>query len=282
MVLNELDQEVPPEVIALARSLGCKRGALYVYRDGDYGGHPAASIGPGERAARFHSKNYELWKVPLCLGWVAFQQPGPPSGFQYDPSQDEWVTKAIPKVEFYINKIVGEFLESPYIHRVEHSMHVNLISALMLDPDGHFSGRHQIGNTGEVTQLIHKEWPETKVREEKAGRGNFDIAILSPMVLQHCHQLPHFAQGWLPAPIVIEMGLNYSLEHYEQDRSKLINSKVYRGYLVHLLREYPDDVREQASVECDEHHPQIQTAFGRIRARQRQIKLLSDREVSHL
>ncbi|MEI8373457.1 MAG: hypothetical protein WCJ35_11575 [Planctomycetota bacterium] len=279
MAFNELNQEVPPEVVEKARELGCKGEVSFVYRDGEYGpGKPAASIGPSKKASRFRSPNYELWKVPLVLGWIAFEQPGLPPAFQYDPSTDNWVAEAIPLVEASINDIVRDFLRHPYLHRVEHSMHAHLINSLSVQP--HFSGQHRIGSTGEVTQLIHKEWPETTVREEKDGRGNFDIAILSPALLAQCNRLRHFADGWLPVPIVIEMGLNYSLEHYEQDRSKLVNSSVHRGYLIHLLREYPDDIREKASIEFRENDPQIQTAYGRVRGVHQQIKLLSDPEIT--
>jgi hypothetical protein len=143
----------------------------------------------------------------------------------------------------------------------------------------HFSGELAIGETGEVTQLIHKEWPETSVREGKGGRGNFDIAILSPRLLELCTRIPYFAEGWLPAPFVIEMGLNSTLEHYEQDRGKLINSKVYRGYLVHLLRAYPEDVRETTSILQEITEARVKTAFARIRGERTSYKFLNEHEI---
>lgn len=274
---NELGDEVPPAVVRKAQDLGCKQGALYVYRNGKYGpGKPKASIGPGRRAPRFRSPTYDLWKIELDAEWVAFEQPGPPPELQYDPAADNWVATAIPLVEASIDKVVREFLEHPYLHRVEHSIHAHLINSLLSQP--HFSGHCPIGSTGRLTQLIHKEWPETMGREGKNRRGNFDIAILSPKVLECCNRLCHFADGRLPAPIVIEMGLNYSLEHFEQDRSKLVNSRVYRGYLIHLLREYPEDIREKTSI-C-ESFSQIQTAYGRVREKDKQIKLLTASEIT--
>jgi hypothetical protein len=278
MESNELGHEVPAEIVGKAQELGCKGNTKYVYRDGEYGGNPAASIGPGIRAARFRSTNYELWKIQLGAGWVAFEQPGPAPDLHYDPGTDAWVAAAIPLVEASINEVVREFLLHPYLHRVEHSMHAHLINALL--SHGHLAGQHPIGSTGEVTQVIHKEWPETAAREQKDGRGNFDIAILSPRVLERCNRLRHFADGWLPAPLVIEMGLNYSLGHYEQDRNKLINSNVHRGYLIHLLREYPNDIRIKASIESGQNEPQIQTAFGCVRGSDKLIKLLSHPEIT--
>jgi hypothetical protein len=279
MPLNEWDQDVPEVVARKARELGCRGGVKYVYRDGDYsaGRWPATSINCGAKAARFQGPNCDLWKVPLGDGWVAFECPQPPPKIDYDPASDPWVTAAAPLVEECIDELVQEFFAHPYLHRVEHSIHAHLIDLIRRRP--HFLGLFPIGETREETQLIHKEWPETSTREGKPGRGNFDIAILSPRLLKRCTRIPSFAEGWLPAPIVIEMGLNYSLRHYEQDRSKLINSKVYRGYLIHLLRGYPEDTRETDSIQRVDPEGRVKTAFARTRGRLGRIKLLNETEI---
>lgn len=37
---------------------------------------------------------------------------------------------------------------------------------------------------GTESQLVHKEWPETIARPDKAGRrGNFDMVVLDPVAL---------------------------------------------------------------------------------------------------
>ncbi len=275
MAANELGQEVPAEVAAIAAARGCNGGVKYVYKDGDYGrGWPRPSLPNGTNTKRFRGPNCDLWKVPLAQGWVAFERPQPPPTFHYDPDSDPWVAQAIPVIECCINTLVEEFFRCPFLHRVEHSIHAHLIG--MIKSDGQISGEFPIGENGEVTQLVHKEWPETSVREGKRGRGNFDIAILSPNLLEQCTRIPYFAEGWLPAPIVIEMGLNYSLEHYEQDRSKLINSRVHRGYLVHLLRGFPEDVREAESIQMVAPEGRVKTAFARTRGRLNRIKLLDE------
>ena len=61
-----------------------------------------------------------------------------------------------------------------------------------------FDGLHPIGNTGHRTQLIHKEWPETRPRQDKGGRGNFDFAILDPLQLAEA-RIDQFAGGHIEA-----------------------------------------------------------------------------------
>lgn len=85
-----------------------------------------------------------------------------------------------------------------------------------------------------ATTLIHKEWPETVVRPEKNNiRGNFDIAILSPDSIAKSSP-EDFAKGLIKPDFVIEIGLNYGLDHLSQDDSKLVNSECDNGYLIHL------------------------------------------------
>lgn len=97
--------------------------------------------------------------------------------------------------------------------------------------------RIPIGGTGIVSQLVHKEWPET-VGREKNRRGNFDLAVLSPKLLEMCPSVRSCREGRLEAPIVIEIGLDYDAEHLANDAKKLINSKPRHGYLIHLVREF--------------------------------------------
>jgi hypothetical protein len=87
---------------------------------------------------------------------------------------------------------------------------------------------------GRSTTLIHKEWPETAARPEKKGRrGNFDLAILEPKEIQK-HTVKEFSEGRIPPAFVVEMGLNYDLEHLRNDDEKLENSGCEYGYLIHL------------------------------------------------
>ena len=133
-------------------------------------------------------------------------------------------------VEDSLNKLVDEFLRAPYLHRVEHSVHARLFGILAANP--HLNRELPLKNG--ITQPIHKEWPET-VPSPNTRRGNFDLAILSPGLLAR-HSVEAFRRGNIPAPIVIELGLDYGAAHLGQDADKLIQSQVQHGYLVHFTR----------------------------------------------
>ena len=94
-------------------------------------------------------------------------------------------------------------------------------------------------STGETTQLVHKEWPETRpdLSPGASGRrGAFDLAVLSPARNRCCHSPEQFRQGRIAAPIVIEVGLDYGHRHLEADGKKLLDSGVAAPYLLHLSR----------------------------------------------
>lgn len=148
-------------------------------------------------------------------------------------ADESWMGGARTAVESTLNRLVDEFLDNPYLHRVEHSIHMRLYEALL---DGTEFGRPcHIGDSAYRTTLLHKEWPETIPRPDKKGRGNFDLAILAPNQLQEA-TLPQFVGGHIAAAIVIEVGLNYGFSHLDDDRKKLLNSEVEAGYLLDLRR----------------------------------------------
>ena len=153
------------------------------------------------------------------------------------PINDAWVSDAVPLVETAIGSLVDRFVSAPYLHRVEHSFHAELISELR---------RHdklracvEIGASGLTTQLIHKEWPETVVRGDRGKtverRGLFDIVVLAPAQFDEV-TLEQFLQGRIEPPIVIEVGLDYGLKHLEGDIDKLVTSDVPHPYLIHFSR----------------------------------------------
>lgn len=135
-------------------------------------------------------------------------------------------------LESSINDLINEFIKQPYKHRCEHSLHCELYNMLM----GHQSlqGVFQLKDTDYGTTLLHKEWPETIARPEKKNRrGNFDLAILDPKSVSGC-SVKDFNRGLIKPDFVVEMGLNYNLEHLKNDANKLANSDCKHGYLVHL------------------------------------------------
>ena len=153
------------------------------------------------------------------------------------PISDAWVSDAVPLVEDAIGSLVDRFVSAPYLHRVEHSFHAELIAELR---------RHdklracvEIGASGLTTQLIHKEWPETVVRGGRGKtverRGLFDVVVLAPAQFEQV-TLEQFLQGRIEPPIAIEVGLDYGLKHLKGDIEKLVASDVPHPYLIHLSR----------------------------------------------
>jgi hypothetical protein len=144
-----------------------------------------------------------------------------------------WMARAVAAVQTAINELVKEFVEAPYLHRVEHSLHVRLHELIAAHPV--LRGRFRIGSSAHETQLVHKEWPETVPRPGKNGRGNFDLAVLSPEQVAAA-DLGQFDRGLIEAAIVIEVGLNYDHRHLRGDHDKLLSSGVRAGYVVDLRR----------------------------------------------
>jgi hypothetical protein len=136
-------------------------------------------------------------------------------------------------LETAIDSLVDNFTREPYIHRCEHSIHCELYT--MLTVHRALQGLYPLrGDENCSTTLIHKEWPETTARPEKSGRrGNFDMAILDPGEVPK-HSIADFSTGRIRPAFVIEMGLNYGLNHLVSDEAKLTNSGCRNGYLVHL------------------------------------------------
>ena len=119
-------------------------------------------------------------------------------------------------IEASITKLIDEFRVHPFIHRVEHSLHIRLVQ--LLSEWEHLRGWYPIGDSGFKTQLIHKEWPEARPRKEPdltadRRRGSFDLVILAPSQLQRT-ALEQFRVGRIDAPIVIELGLRVGIAHH--------------------------------------------------------------------
>jgi hypothetical protein len=187
----------------------------------------------------------EKWLENLVEnGKAAIEKPSHSFNSDYDPDNDKWLERIKPIVEETINGVLDEFIKFPYLHRVEHSFHTQLVERLRQSSE--INERVNIGD--EKTQLIHKEWPENNDQDSRSRRGNFDIAILSPNQFNSKPKpnIDDFSKGLIPAPIVIECGLNYSVKHLKDDLDKIINNKPKYGYLIHLVRDAAD---EQEKIE---------------------------------
>jgi hypothetical protein len=137
-------------------------------------------------------------------------------------------------LETAIDSLIDNFAREPYIHRCEHSIHCELYN--MLTVHRALQGLYPLKGDGKrSTALVHKEWPETIPRPEKQGRrGNFDLAILDPEHIPN-HTVQDFTAGLIPPAFIVEIGLNYGLDHLRNDDVKMVNSGYSsNGYLVHL------------------------------------------------
>jgi hypothetical protein len=65
--------------------------------------------------------------------------PAPPQG-------DGWVAEAVTAVEASITKLIDEFRVQPFIHRVEHSLHIRLVQ--LLGEWEHLRGWYPKGDSG--------------------------------------------------------------------------------------------------------------------------------------
>lgn len=194
------------------------------------------------------------------------------------PVDRAWAMAVVPEVEGAINEFVREFLGLPYLHRVEHSIHCALY--------GHLKRREmlrQLVSLGRfTTSAVHKEWPETIARDGKRGRrGNFDLAILGPPAPDSgAVDVEVFCRGLIRPAAVIEIGLDYGIDHLEGDILKLKNSNVERGYLVHLARwtgESQKDVQERVrELVQDEGDGRPSIAFAYVGETETKYRLLGE------
>lgn len=195
-------------------------------------------------------------------------------------ADDEWVVAAAAAADAAITQLVDSFLEHPYLHRVEHSLHTLLHSLLKEQPQ--LKSVTPLGSRGNSTQLVHKEWPETVpgVEGDDTGpRGLFDIAVVTPSQLAEA-SVDQFLEGRIDAPLAIEVGLDYGLKHLSDDAAKLLHSKVPVPYLLHLTRLRVKDLEETERLLCEAPSP-LRTAYVQVdpRTGARRYKHLADSAV---
>jgi hypothetical protein len=190
-----------------------------------------------------------------------------------------WIEEAVSVVEQSINQFVREFIYYPYLHRVEHSIHCELYR--ILSNQRLFMMKIPIERW--LSQPVQKEWPEWIPRPEKGNRrGNFDLCIVSPDDTKTC-LFSDFREGRVKPPIVIELGLDYGLSHLKGDATKIINSKIKYGYLVHLLREeVVDDFNsvEDFLLTLEREHNNVKTAYARVTISHVAYKLIGDTQIT--
>jgi len=192
-------------------------------------------------------------------------------------SPSSWDKKIAKVVEETIDQFVCEFLEFPYLHRREHSIHCELYR--LLYSRRILSGHHPMGKW--FSQLVHKEWPEVSPRYEKFQRGTIDLCIISPEKLKNC-SWKEFIEGKIVPSIGIEVGLDYNSKHLESDLDKLSNSSINFGYVIHLVRQnYSDDfeIVEKLILQAA---PKVKTAYARLTGNKAFYKMINDNEIKEI
>lgn len=153
------------------------------------------------------------------------------------PETSPWLDDAVTAVEACITQLLTDFVQHPYAHRVELSLHMDLYQALRAHAP--LGEEIPIGSTPFSTRLVHTEWPSakatTRIGSDRLRRQSFDLAVIDPDDIR-TGELEEFTQGRFRAPIAIELGLDYSLSHVKGDLEKLESNAVNHPYFVHLSR----------------------------------------------
>lgn len=240
-------------------------------------------ISPGELAELADLAALEAWSLARGGDPEVPGQPGAPAVLSIPApvADDSWVVSARAAVDRAITGLVNQFVEDPYLHRVEHSLHTLLHSLLKQQPE--LADAVPLSTQPHRTQLVHKEWPETIADHGSNGavkRGNFDIGLLTPDQVRKA-TLKQFRAGRIDVALAIEVGLDYGFKHLEQDANKLRHSHIPVPYLVHFSR---INVKDQAATEqllCTPGGP-LRTAYVHIDpdTGSRRVKHITDTNVT--
>lgn len=152
--------------------------------------------------------------------------------WEYLDPDPVWGAARLAAVNRVVLSLATEFRERRFRHRSEHSLHCELYDRLRQIPEIR-DGRIAI-ERGEDTDLVHKEWPESGIRPEKDGRGNFDVAILTPRTAPVEEE--RFLRGYIKPYFAFELGLDYSCDHFLSDINKLRQHAIPVSYSIHFAR----------------------------------------------
>ena len=152
----------------------------------------------------------------------------------------DWGKTIKPEIDAAINRLLDRFVQSPFRHRCEHSLHCDLMDELQKSSD--LASATIPLEDGFSTQLIHKEWPEPTSREHKGKCGNIDVSVLTPLCDPlNTLSLKSFRAGIIRPYAAIELGLDSSCRHLGNDYEKLQGSGIAATYVVHFSRRHSLD-----------------------------------------
>ena len=135
-----------------------------------------------------------------------------------------------------IQNFCTKFIENPYLHRCEHSLHISLYNELFK----FYSNRLILNNNERFsTNYIHKEFPGRKTDTSKnnlVDRTQIDIVVLAKN--QETNSINDFLLGNFEIEFSFELALEYGIEHLCWDIFKYITgsnkSRENKNYIIHL------------------------------------------------
>lgn len=142
----------------------------------------------------------------------------------------EDVEDIIAQLDQHVDNFIEAFLEAPYTHRVEHSIHVDLFNRIA---GIEAIAAEQITLSDEHSSpLVHKEWPEPTTIGNSTRRGSHDLALLPPCT----PTIQQFCRGFIRPFAAFELGLNYEQDHFLKDVYTLHYAELPAAYVIHLAR----------------------------------------------
>jgi len=129
----------------------------------------------------------------------------------------------VSKIEECINKLIDKFTEYPHYFKSEFDLQSYLYHLMVSQDELH---KERVTQSGKPIGIVHTEYPATG--------GRFDLVVLDPNLVS---ELLLNNQKILCA---IEIGLNKSYDHFENDYSKKFvkeaRNDVSYGYVLHFVR----------------------------------------------
>jgi hypothetical protein len=145
------------------------------------------------------------------------------------------------QVNTAVNAFIQNFIDNPYLHRTEHSLHIALFEELFQQfPQTFEFYKDDKNNQIYNTNFVHKEFPGRKKDEkgnqsELVDRTQIDIVVLKK---QQAASIDNFLDGNLAVDFAFEMSLEAGIEHLCWDIFKFItgsNKSIgHKNYIIHL------------------------------------------------
>jgi hypothetical protein len=150
------------------------------------------------------------------------------------------------QVNTAVKAFIKNFIDNPYLHRTEHSLHVALFEELFKESPQTFEFYDDKSNQTYKTNFVHKEFPgrrantqPTTPQTKLVDRTQIDIVVLKEN--QPETPINDFRDGNLDVDFAFEMSLEAGIKHLCWDIFKFITgsnkSIEHKNYIIHLYHE---------------------------------------------